>query len=174
MNITELIRYRKSVRSWADRSVDRETVEKIVDAARFAPSAKNCQDWRIIAVTDGERRKQIAEIAGGQSFVGKAPVILAVCGDTSSGDMHCQIPRAVVDGSILLDHITLVAASEGLGTCWIGHFDQDACRDFLGLPEGWKVLQLMPLGYPADPDPVEKSRKGVGEILDWNTWGGSL
>lgn len=173
MNISELIRYRKSVRTWADKSVDRETVEKIVDAARFAPSARNCQDWRIVAVTDSERRRKMAEIAGGQSFVGRAPVVLAVCGDTSSGDMHCKIPRAVVDATILIDHVTLAAASEGLGTCWIGDFDQDACRAFLGLPDGWKVVQLLPLGYPADPDPVEKSRKEVGEILDWDSWGGS-
>lgn len=174
MNFTELVKYRKSVRNWADRPVSRETIEKIVDAARFAPSARNCQDWRIVAVTEKSRRTQIAEIAGGQSFVGKAPVVMAICGDSSSGDMHCRIPRDVVDATILIDHITLVAASEGLGTCWIGHFDQEACREFLGLPDGWKVIQLLPLGYPADPDPVKKTRKEVVEILDWNTWGGSL
>jgi nitroreductase len=170
MNISELIKYRKSVRSWASKPLEVETVEKIVEAARFAPSAKNCQDWRIIAVAEPGIRKKIAEIAGGQGFVGKAPVVLAVCGDTSSGEMSCRMPRAVVDASILIDHITLVAAAEGLGTCWIGDFDQDACRKLLRLPEGWNVVQLLPLGYPADPQPVEKSRKEVREILNWNKW----
>ncbi len=171
MNIAELIKYRKSVRRWADKPVEVEIVEKIIDAARFAPSAKNLQDWRVIAVRDSKLKVKMTDVARGQSFVGKAPVVLVVCGDTASGDMSCEMPRAVVDASILIDHITLIAAAEGLGTCWIGSFDQDSCRELLRLPEGWNVVELLPLGYPADPSPVEKSRKGVSEILDWDHWG---
>jgi nitroreductase len=171
MNITELIRYRKSVRSWADKSVSRETVEKIIDTARFAPSAKNLQDWKVIAVRDPELRSRMTEVARGQRFVGEAPVILAVCGDTSTGIMTCEMPRSVVDAAILIDHITLAAAGEGLGTCWIGSFDQGACRKLLRIPDGWEVVELLPLGYPADPSEVSKKRKSVEEILDWDYWG---
>ena len=172
MTITELIKYRKSVRTWAVKPVMAETVEKIVDAARFAPSARNCQDWRILAVDDPDLRRQLTDIAGGQRFVGEAPVVLAVCGDSSTGEMSCRMPRSIVDATILIDHITLVAAAEGLGTCWIGSFDQDACRELLRLPDGWNVVELLPLGYPADPKPVGKIRKSVSEILDWNCWRG--
>ena len=171
MNITELIKYRKSVRAWADKPVDDETVEKIIDAARFAPSAKNLQDWRVIAVRDLELKAKMTDVARGQKFVGKAPVILAICGDTSTGMMSCEIPRSVVDATILIDHITLVASGEGLGTCWIGSFDQEACRKLLGVPEGWEVVELLPLGYPANPSPVNKTRKSVAELLSWNRWG---
>ncbi|MCK5250686.1 MAG: nitroreductase family protein [Spirochaetaceae bacterium] len=174
MNITELIKYRKSVRSWANKDLRPETVEKIIDAARFAPSARNCQDWRVLAVDNPDLRRQLADIAGGQRFVGEAPVVLAICGDSSSGEMSCRMPRSVVDATILIDHITLVAAAEGLGTCWIGSFDQDACRKLLRLPEGWNVVELLPLGYPADPSPVEKSRNSVRDILNWNSWDGKL
>ncbi len=174
MNITELIKYRKSVRSWANKDLRPETVEKIIDAARFAPSARNCQDWRVLAVDNPDLRRQLADIAGGQRFVGEAPVVLAICGDSSSGEMSCRMPRSVVDATILIDHITLVAAAEGLGTCWIGSFDQDACRKLLRLPEGWNVVELLPLGYPADPSPVEKSRNSVKDILNWNSWDGKL
>ena len=174
MNITELIKYRKSVRSWAKKDLRPETVEKIIDAARFAPSARNCQDWRVLAVDNPDLRRQLADIAGGQRVVGEAPVVLAICGDSSSGEMSCRMPRSVVDATILIDHITLVAAAEGLGTCWIGSFDQDACRKLLRLPEGWNVVELLPLGYPADPSPVEKSRNSVRDILNWNSWDGKL
>lgn len=174
MNITELVKYRKSVRSWSDKPVDIETVEKIIDAARFAPSAKNLQDWRVIAVTEPELRVKMTEIANGQNFVGEAPVILVICGDSSTGMMSCDMPRWVVDATILIDHITLAAAGEGLGTCWIGSFNQKACRELLHIPDGWEVVELLPLGYPANPSPVKKSRKSVSEVLNWNLWDESL
>ncbi len=174
MNITELIKYRKSVRSWADKPVEIDTVEKIIDAARFAPSAKNLQDWRVIAITEPELRVKMVKVARGQEFVGEAPVIMAICGDSSTGDMSCDMPRSVVDATILIDHITLVAAGEGLGTCWIGSFDQKACRELLQVPLGWEVVELLPLGYPANPSPVNKPRKKVSEVLNWNLWDGSL
>ena len=170
MNITELIKYRKSVRRWADKPVDIETVEKIIDAARFAPSANNLQDWRVIAVREPSLRAKMTDVARGQKFVGEAPVILVICGDSSTGEMSCRMPRSVVDATILIDHITLVAADEGLGTCWIGSFDQDACRKLLGVPEGWEVVELLPLGYPADPSAVNKPRKSVAEVLNWDGW----
>jgi len=171
MNITELIRYRKSVRSWTDKAVSQESVEKIIDAARFAPSAKNLQDWKVIAVRDPELRSKMMEVARGQRFVGEAPVILVICGDSSTGIMSCDMPRWVVDATILIDHITLVAADDGLGTCWIGSFDQEACRKLLRIPDGWDVVELLPLGYPADPSEVSKKRHSVEEILDWDYWG---
>jgi len=171
MNIKELIKYRKSVRSWSDRVVTQETVKKIIDTARFAPSAKNLQDWKVIAVRDSELRGRMTEVARGQIFVGEAPVVLVICGDSSTGKMSCDMPRSVVDATILIDHITLAAAAEGLGTCWIGSFDQDACRKLLRIPGGWEVVELLPLGYPADPSKVSKTRKRVEEILDWDYWG---
>ena len=174
MNITELIKYRKSVRSWADKPVDTETVEKIIDAARFAPSANNLQDWRVIAITESALRAKMVEIARGQKFVGEAPVILVICGDSSTGEMSCKMPRSVIDATILIDHITLIAAGEGLGTCWIGSFDQEACRKLLRISGGWEVVELLPLGYPASPSPVNKPRKRVSEVLNWNLWDGSL
>jgi len=170
MNITELIRYRKSVRSWADKAVSQETVEKIIDAARFAPSAKNLQDWKVIAVRDPGLRSKMAAIARGQRFVGKAPVILVICGDSSTGVMSCDMPRWVVDATILIDHIALVASAEGLGSCWIGSFDQEACRKLLRIPDGWEVVELLPLGYPSDPSEVSKKRKSVEDVLDWDYW----
>ena len=170
MDIHELIRYRKSVRAWDDRPVDRSIVERIMESARFAPSAKNGQEWRVIAVTDQSVREKLGRDIAKQPFVAEAPVVLAICGDASVGDMRCGQPRMPMDVGILIDHITLVAANEGLGSCWIGSFDGPGAAKLLGVPEPWEVAQLLPIGYPADPSQITKPRKPLNEILAWEQW----
>lgn len=170
MTVIEAVRLRKSVRSWADKPVEEEKLRAVLEAARLAPSASNRQEWRFVVVRDAERRKKLAKAARNQTFVGDAPVVIAACAETDDHEMACGQKSYPIDVAIALDHLTLAAAELGLGTCWIGAFSEPEAKKVLGIPEEIRVVELMPLGYPADPSVKEKSRKGFDEVVRWEEW----
>ena len=170
MDVHEAMRARKSVRAFLDRPVEEEALRRLFDAARAAPSARNDQEWRFIAVRERRTRERIAEEAARQPFIGTAPVLLACCAETDGRLMRCGQAAYTIDVAIAMDHLTLAAAAEGLGTCWIGSFDEGLVKRILGIPDAVRVVQLMPLGYPADPSPVAKSRLGIDAILRYERW----
>jgi nitroreductase len=169
MNIMEAIRGRRSVRSFQDRPVDDETLQKVLDAGRLAPSARNMQDWRFIVVRDSAARRRLAAAARDQAFVGQAPVVIAACG-TSDLVMTCGQPAYAIDVAIAVEHMTLAAHSLGLGTCWIGAFYEDQVKKILGVPDNVRVVALLPLGYPAEPAPRATPRKSLEEIVAYEHW----
>ena len=169
MNVMEAIRQRRSIRAYEDRSIEEEKLQAVLDAGRLAPSACNRQEWRYIVVRDPAMRTDLAEAANGQKFVGEAPVVLVACAKTDGHKMSCGEPCYPIDVAISLDHITLKAAEEGLGTCWIGAFDQPAVKKLLNIPEDIRVVQLMPLGYPAD-QPAARSRLSLDDIVIPEKW----
>lgn len=171
MNVHEAIVSRKSVRAWADKPVEEEKLQRILESARLAPSAKNKQEWRFVVVTDPERRAALTEAAHGQEFVGAAPVVVVACAETDHRTMHCGHLAFLVDVSIAIDHLTLAAAAEGLGTCWIGHFDPKTVRQTLSIPEEIEVVLLIPLGYPKNPKRISKSRLPMDQIVHREIWG---
>ncbi len=164
MNIYEAIKNRRSVRSYQDKSIPEEILTRIMDAARMAPSGNNRQSRKFVVVTDVKTRVKLAEAANGQSFLSEAPVIIVAVGLTPDRIMSCDVPGDPVDVAIAIDHITLSAVEEGLGTCWIGSFSQEKVREILGIPDSCKVITLLPLGYPAD-SARSKSRKSMKEIV---------
>ena len=168
MDVYEAIRRRRSVRSYLDRAVEDDRLRRVLDAGRIAPSARNLQPWRFVVVRDGQRRRKLAELAD-QEFVGEAPVVIAVVGVSPDRVMFCGVPADPVDCAIAIDHMTLAAAAEGLGTCWVGHFPQDSCRELLGVPPSAKIIELLTLGYPAEPADCssEKNRKRLDEIVTY-------
>ncbi len=163
MDLYDAIRRRCSVRAYTDAPVSDDVLERILQAGRSAPTARNRQQWKLIVVRDASLRKQVAEAAG-QPFVGQAPVLLAMIGLTPADAMFCKVPTDPVDCAIVLDHIALAAAAEGLGTCWIGHFDQEKCSKVLNVPASARIIELMPLGHPAS-DPAEKPRKPLDDLV---------
>lgn len=169
MDVMEAIRKRRSVRSYKQEPVPDEKLTKILEAARLAPSARNSQSWKFVVVKDPERRKKLAKAAAGQSFVGEAPVVIAAVALQPEYVMRCQVPAYAVDLAIAVDHMTLVAVEEGLGTCWIGAFYQDKVRKILNIPEKYKVVALLPLGFPAD-EAREKHRKSLAEIVCYESF----
>lgn len=170
MTVYQAIRGRKSVRAFTNVPVEREKLNRILEAARLAPSARNLQEWRFLVVTEAERRRALADAAGGQSFVGDAPVVLVCCAETNHHVMHCGLECYPIDVAIAIDHITLAAFEEGLGTCWIGKFDPAAVRAVCGIPAEIEVVQLLPLGYATDPEPTVKTRKSIDEIVRYERW----
>ena len=170
MDVFEAIAARKSVRAFLDRPVGDEILEKILDAARRAPSARNAQEWRFVVVRDRAVRERIASEAARQPFIGTAAILLAGCAVTDGRIMRCGQPAYPIDVAIAMDHLSLAAAALGLGTCWIGSFDEELVRQILGIDAGVRVVQLMPLGWPVDPSPVPKSRLGLEQIVHGERW----
>jgi len=163
MDLYEAIRKRSSMRAYLDKPVEEDKLGRILEAGRLAPSARNRQEWKFIVVRDAKVRQQLAG-ASGQPFVGQAPVVIAAVGLTPNDTMHCGIPTDPVDCAIALEHFALAATAEGLGCCWIGHFDQDACRKILNVPSSAKIIELMPIGYP-DAPLRERTRKPLHQVV---------
>jgi len=168
MNLMQVIRARRSIRNFLDKSVEEEKLLAVLEAGRLAPSAKNMQDWRFIVVRDSATRQRLAEAARDQQFVAQAPVVIAACG-TSDLVMTCGQPAYAIDVAIALDHMTLAAASLDLGTCWIGAFYEEKVKEILGVPQEVRVVALLPLGYPAE-EPSPRPRKTLDEVIAWEHW----
>jgi len=169
MNVMEAIKARRSIRAYKDQPVEEAKLLAVLEAGRLAPSASNRQEWRYVVVRDAAMRAKLAEASNGQKFVAEAPVVLVACARTDGHKMTCGEPCYPIDVAISLDHITLRAAEEGLGTCWIGAFSQPAVKKLLGVPDDIRVVALMPLGYPAG-EPAGRSRLGLQEIVMQEKW----
>jgi len=169
MDVLEAIRKRRSVRSYKKTPVEKETLEKIFQTVRLAPSAGNLQEWRFVVVTDEAKRQKLMEAANNQVFVAEAPVVIACCAETDEHAMRCGERCYPIDVAIAIDHLTLAAVELDLGTCWIGSFYPDKVRTILNIPEHIKVVELLTLGYPAD-SPIEKNRLSLDEIVHYEEW----
>ncbi|KPJ50371.1 nitroreductase [candidate division TA06 bacterium DG_26] len=169
MKIAELIKERRSVRSYKDMDVPDEKLISILNAARMAPSAGNRQPWKFIVVREKKKREALGRAASGQGFVAEAPVVIAAVALYPDRVMECGVPSYAVDLAIAVDHMTLAAVEEGLGTCWIGAFSQNEVRKILGIPQSHTVVTLLPLGFPADT-PRSKIRRPLEEIVCYESF----
>ena len=170
MDIYELISLRKSVRSYKDQQIPSEVLDRVLDAARLAPSANNAQEWRFVVVTDEENRRKLAGTTNGYTFIGEAPAIIVCCAETDQHVMSCGISAFTVDVSIAIDHMTLAAVAEGLGTCWIGGFNAGKVKEILGIPDEIVVVELLSIGYPTDPGLKPKNRHALSDIIRHERW----
>ena len=171
MDVYEAIRKRQSIRRYKPDPVPDDVLSRVLDAMRLAPSAGNLQPWRFVVVKDADTREQLAEASARQTWMAHAPVVIVACGwrDRAYSEMGGYWNSMPVDVSIAFDHLTLAAAAEGLGTCWIGSFIEDGVRRVLGIPEEVTVIALTPLGYH-DVPPGSKKRKELSEIVCYERW----
>jgi len=169
MDVIEVINKRRSVRSYMDKPVERDKIQRLLEAARLAPSASNRQEWRFVVVTDKKRRAALAEAANNQAFVAQAPVVIAACAEHDGHVMRCGQACYPIDVAIAVDHMTLQAVAEGLGTCWIGAFYEDQVKQILDIPEEIRVVQLLTVGYAAG-SPNPRARLPLQRIVHWETW----
>ena len=165
MDFYEVVRRRLSVRSYKPDPVPEETLARIIEAGRLAPSAHNCQPWKFIVVRDQDVRAALMLACRGQKSVGEAPVVVCACAIEAQAwkGMGGYWSAETVDLAIALEHMMLAATAEGLGTCWIGAFVEADVRRVLSIPEGVRPIALMPLGFPAR-DPKPGPRKAIAEI----------
>ncbi len=170
MNVHEAIRNRKSVRQYEDRPVEQDKLDRILSAGRLAPSAKNIQEWRLVVVRDPDTRSKLSVAAKGQESVAAAPVVIVCCAENTNYVMTCGQAAYPIDLAICIDHMTLAAIEEGLGSCWIGAFYEDRVKEILAIPEHVRVVEMLLLGYAVDPTPVDKNRKPVEDFVHWERW----
>lgn len=168
MSIMEIIRKRYSCRSYQEKEIEKDKLDKIFEAARLAPSAKNLQDWRYVVVTDKAVKKDVAACTNRPQVFEKAGAIIVACSNMNHV-MKCGQPVSPIDISISLEHISLQAAELGLGTCWIGSFETEKVRELLAIPNNVSIIELMALGYPAEPG-KQNTRLPIEEILCFNQW----
>lgn len=158
MDVFQAIKERKSVREYTGEPIPEEKLEKLLQAARLAPSAKNLQPWEIIVVTDPQTKKDLVGVCQGQMFVEDAgAVIIGLVEDTKWSE---------IDLTISLDHLTLAAVEQGLGTCWIGSFSSNKLKSLIDIPEDLEPFILMTVGHP-DDDSHSPTKKAVEELVRW-------
>ncbi len=183
MNDSEFLKLclaRRSVRKFLDRPVEREKIERCLEAARVAPSADNFQPWRFLVFDDPAQKRALADavFTGAYAYtrpLAKAPVI--VCLVIKESLAVNKLAAAVlgtklqfVDAGIAGEHFVLAAAEQELGTCWVGWFNARALVKHLGLKGAYKPVCLIALGYPAaDQGPRPPRRKAPAEVAFWNS-----
>lgn len=168
MELSAAVKGRRSIRSYKPNDVSEEKVEMLIEAATFAPSAGNIQPWEFVIVRNPEMKKQLAIAAHEQSFMEQAPVVIVVCANeilSSQGyGARGETLFCLQDTAAAVQNMLLTAYSLGLGTCWIGAFEEDEVSDVLKIPEGVRPVALVPVGYPAKIG-VLRSKRSMEQIV---------
>ena len=169
MSVLEAIQKRQSIRKYKEEPIPENILHRVLEAARLAPSGKNLQPWKFILVRNEALKKRLAIASAGQFFIAKAPIVVIACGfpDNCYSRLGRYMKSWPVDVAIALEHLILQAQEEGLGTCWIGAFEEREVKAILHIPEDVKVLALTPLGYP-DQKPSSRGRKPLEEIISYD------
>jgi len=170
MDTFEAIKSRRSIRSYQDKPVEEQKLLRILEAARLSPSAVNFQPWDFIVVKDPTTKQRLAQ-AYTRPWFAKAPIIVVSCATPekawkrSDGEEFWKI-----DAAIAMHSLILAATAEGLGTCWIGAFDEKKVKEALGIPESVRVVAMTPLGYAAEQKGQISDRRSLAEIIRYNQW----
>lgn len=166
MAFLDIVKARRSIRAYENREVEEEKLVRVLEAGRLAPSACNLQPWVFVVIRSEEKRLRLKSVYPKEWFA-VAPVIIVVCCDTSKAWVRRDGRKyGDVDAAIAMDHMILQAAELGLGTCWIGAFDDARTRAVLDLPAHLDPVVMTPLGYPAEA-PDAKPRKEIGQVVVW-------
>jgi len=173
MSVMDVIKLRKSVRSYADAPLEDEALGQILEAGRLAPSARNLQEWRFVVVRDKELLTKLVPACKDQKFVGEAGAVIVACSDLTEYQMSCGQLAYPIDLAIAVDHMSLAAAELGVGSCWIGAFYEDKVKELLSIPENVRAAIILVVGRPSTPlDEIEpKPRKALEEIVRYDAWG---
>ena len=164
MGFLELAGKRYSVRNYKPDEIEDEKLEKVLEAARLAPTAANRQPFQLIVIGTRGKEADLGRIYSKPWFV-EAPIVICACAIPEQGWVrrdnknYCE-----VDAAIVMDHFTLAAADLGLGTCWIGRFSQEEAKNILGVPDDCHIVTILPLGFPKEAG-RPKVRKSIEEIV---------
>ncbi len=164
MEFFDVVARRYSVRSFLNKDIENDKVEKILEAANLAPSAGNLQAYEIVVVGDEDKKRKLAEASHGQDFVSEAPVVFVVLANEKRAseygrrgkDLYC-----VNDASIAAAYMQLAATALGLGSCWVGAFDDETVSKIVNAPDYMKPIAILPVGYPNEEPEEKKRRKDI-------------
>jgi nitroreductase len=167
------IKQRRSVRAYTREDVSEEEVKKLIEAARWAPSAGNIQPWRFVIVRDAEVKRKLAEAALNQTFIEEAPVVIVVCTDEARSSQGYGNRGATLyciqDTAVATQNILLAAHALGLGTCWVGAFREELVKKTLNAPMNMRPVAIIPVGHAAER-PRAPSRRSLEEIVHRETF----
>lgn len=179
MTFLELVNKRSSVRKFAAKPIPREVIDRCLEAARLAPSACNSQPWYFIIVDDPMLKDSLSDAAFSgmysmNSSAKTAPVVVVVVRERSRrsaamGGFFRGVQYNLIDIGIACEHFILQAAEDGVGTCWLGWFNEKAVKNILGIPKDKKADIIISMGYPAEEGAGQKIRKSLNEISRFNT-----
>ena len=178
MDVLEAMKTRRSVRAYSDRPIPADVMDRMKQALWMAPSACNIQPRHFVLACDAAVREKLGAMAHNQNWIAKAPVIVVACGIPAKAYKYMGgYGNSIdLDLAIALDHLTLAAVADGLGTCWIGAFDEAQVKVLLQIPANVKVVAMTPLGYPATPDlnrPLDEARrKPLAELFSTDKYQG--
>lgn len=169
MDFEEVIEKRYSVRKYKPDTVPMDVVMRVLEAARMAPTWANMQGVRYVVITDEDKVAQVADGIG-QKWVQSAPMFIAAISDEKWSGKRGDLAYYMLDVGICFEHLVLAATNEGLGTCWIGVFNEDKLKKLLNIEKTRRIIVLTPLGYPNDVQ-KERNRKDLSEIAFLNEFG---
>lgn len=160
MKIIEAIRNRRSIRSFHDKAIPGEAVNDLIEAIRWAPSAGNLQARHFYFVFKKDLRVRIASVSLGQMFIATAPLVVVACADYEAIGPYGRRGEelyVIQDVAVAIENLMLEAYELGLGSVWVGAFDEEGLSAVLGLPERLRPVAVVPVGYPAHrPSPPER------------------
>jgi nitroreductase len=164
MDTFTCIRTRREIRSFTDRPITDDSLLRILEAGRLAPSSKNSQPWHFVVIRDKAKLMKISELTPTGKHLAQAPLAIAVLMDGA------KMPE--VDGARAIQNMVLAAWDIGIGACWVTNFYEDAVKDLLGAPQRMKLVSVIPFGYPTEPKTSRKKmRKSLNEIIHYEKLG---
>jgi nitroreductase len=161
MDVFRCIVERRSVRSYTEKDIPEESLQRILEAARWAQSAVNRQPWEFITIHDKDMLREISKHARYGGFIKDAPVAIAVVTNPKT-KWH------LIDGSTAVQNMALAAWEMGIGTCWIGSLEREEVKKLLGIPDELHLLTVLPFGYPATVG--SSTRRDLDSMIHRDRW----
>jgi len=163
MSLLDVIVSRRSIRKYKAEGVPQETLERILEAGRYAPSADNEQPWHFIVLTDPKIKEKLSK-GRWNSFIRDSAFTVVGC--ANAGNAYSR-KWSTIDTTIALQNMVIAAWSLGIGSCWVGDFEEAEVKRILDVPEDWRIVSLISFGYP-DETPSNPPRKPLKEIASYN------
>lgn len=177
MDFKQVLQNRKSVKSFSHQNIPEYKIDALLDAAKLAPSWGNNQCWKIVVVREEDMKERITETLddsnAAKQGVFEAPILVVVCAVPDSSAQIDGKEYYLVDAGIAMEHILLAASNEGLGSCWVGEFDEQKIKTLLRIPKEYRVVALSPIGFPRE-NTNDEIRLPISEWTFTNHWGNYL
>jgi nitroreductase len=162
MDVFTAIETRRSIRKYQGRSIPDDALHRILEAGRLAPSAANRQPWGVVVVREAATKAALAKACNNCSYVADCAAFLVCFGDARDEWYE-------VDAALAMANMALTAWDHGIGSCYVGYFDEDYLKALLHIPPDMKVVVCMALGYPAE-SPDARPRKALDDLVHWERY----
>jgi len=174
VNVLEAMKKRRSIRSFKPDGIDEKMIRTLLECANLAPSAGNLQGYEIVVVQNVETKKALAKAALDQQFIAEAPVVFVFCANAkrsaSKYGKRGDTLYSTQDATIATSYVQLACVELGLGSVWVGAFNDHEVARAIGAGIDYTPVSILPVGYPAE-DPSPRPRRGVDDLTHWERVG---